>query len=64
MWHLACSSVGMHILVTGGSGVIGAAAVEELVKRGHRVRLLSRHGDNDAKRWNDAAQHLSPGCSE
>jgi uncharacterized protein YbjT (DUF2867 family) len=42
----------MHILVTGGSGVVGAAAVAELVKRGHRVRLLSRHGDDDAKRWN------------
>src|SRR4051794_21318481 len=42
----------MHILVTGGRGVVGAAAVEELVQRGHRVRLLSRHGDDDAKRWN------------
>ena len=42
----------MHILVTGGSGVVGAAAVDELVKRGHRVRLLSRHGNDDAKRWN------------
>jgi uncharacterized protein YbjT (DUF2867 family) len=41
----------MHILVTGGSGVIGTAAVEELLRRGHRVRLLSRHGEEDAKRW-------------
>jgi uncharacterized protein YbjT (DUF2867 family) len=42
---------GMKILVTGGSGVAGTAAVEELVARGHQVRLLSRHGDDDAKRW-------------
>jgi uncharacterized protein YbjT (DUF2867 family) len=41
----------MRILVTGGSGVVGTAAVAELVRRGYRVRLLSRHGDDDAKRW-------------
>jgi NADH dehydrogenase len=42
----------MHILITGGTGVVGAAAVSELLRRGHRVRLLSRHSDEDAKRWN------------
>jgi uncharacterized protein YbjT (DUF2867 family) len=42
----------MRILVTGGSGVVGTAAVEELRRRGHHVRLLSRHADDDAKRWN------------
>jgi NADH dehydrogenase len=41
----------MKILVTGGSGVIGEGVIPELVARGHHVRLLSRHADGDAKRW-------------
>ena len=41
----------MKILVTGGSGVIGAGVVPELLARGHSVRLLSRHADDDAARW-------------
>ncbi|HEX7154647.1 MAG TPA: NAD-dependent epimerase/dehydratase family protein [Thermoanaerobaculia bacterium] len=43
----------MKILVTGGTGVIGAGVVPELLSRGHHVRLLSRHADDDAKQWND-----------
>lgn len=38
----------MKILVTGGTGLVGAAAVRELVKAGHVVRLLSRHAERDA----------------
>lgn len=41
----------MKILVTGGSGVIGAGVVPELLRRGHRVRLLSRHADEDALQY-------------
>lgn len=41
----------MRILVTGGTGVIGAGAVKELLHRGHQVRLLSRHAKEDAKQW-------------
>jgi len=41
----------MKILVTGGSGVIGAGVIPELLRRGHDVRLLSRHADSDAKQW-------------
>ncbi len=33
----------MKILITGGTGLIGLAAVEALRKRGHTVRILSRH---------------------
>ena len=41
----------MHILVTGGSGVVGVGTVTELLKRGHEVRLLSRHAKDDARQW-------------
>ena len=41
----------MKILVTGGTGVIGTGIVPELLSRGHEVRLLSRHADEDAGRW-------------
>lgn len=39
----------MKILVTGGTGVIGNAVVETLSKRGHHLRVLSRHADNGDK---------------
>ncbi|HYO79029.1 MAG TPA: NAD(P)H-binding protein, partial [Thermoanaerobaculia bacterium] len=41
----------MKILVTGGTGVIGEGAIPELIHRGHSVRLLSRHADEDSKQW-------------
>jgi uncharacterized protein YbjT (DUF2867 family) len=41
----------MRILVTGGSGVVGAGTVTELVRRGHEVRLLARHARDDARQW-------------
>jgi uncharacterized protein YbjT (DUF2867 family) len=37
----------MKILVTGGTGVVGAAAIPELLRAGHTVRLLSRHAEHD-----------------
>ena len=39
------------ILMTGGTGVSGTAAVTELLKRGYVVRLLTRHADSDAAVW-------------
>lgn len=41
----------MKVLVTGGTGVIGNGLIPELIRRGHAVRLLSRHADEDAKQW-------------
>jgi NADH dehydrogenase len=41
----------MKIVVTGGSGLIGTAAIDELIRRGHHIRLLSRHAEDDVKRW-------------
>lgn len=41
----------MKVLVTGGTGVVGKAAVDHLLKAGHTVRLLSRHADADVRQW-------------
>lgn len=40
----------MKILVTGGTGVVGESAVRALHRRGHTVRVLSRHA-NSEKGW-------------
>lgn len=41
----------MRVLVTGGTGVVGQPAVTALVEAGHRVRLYSRHAEEEARRW-------------
>lgn len=41
----------MRVLVTGGSGAVGASTVTALLQRGHTVSLLSRHADRDARAW-------------
>ena len=46
----------MKVLVTGGTGVIGQAAVPQLVRHGHSVRLLSRSPADDEKQWPDGVE--------
>ena len=41
----------MRVLVTGGTGVVGRATVDELLARGHDVRLFSRHAQDDVREW-------------
>src|SRR3981081_1959258 len=41
----------MKVLVTGGTGVVGQAAVTEILAGGHTVRLLSRNAVEDARQW-------------
>lgn len=41
----------MKVLVTGGTGVIGAPTVRELLVGGHEVRLLSRNAERDARQF-------------
>ena len=41
----------MRVLVAGGTGVVGEAAVRALLGRGHAVRLLARHAEDDARAW-------------
>ena len=44
----------MVILLAGGSGLLGSALQEELLKEGHEVRILSRRQNEDASyfQWN------------
>ena len=46
----------MKVLVTGGTGVVGKAAVDQLLEAGHTVRLLSRHADADARQWSSGVE--------
>src|SRR5688500_10108242 len=46
----------MKILVTGGTGVVGASSVTELIRRGHNVRLLSRNAMDDAAQWSSGVE--------
>ncbi len=41
----------MRVLVTGGSGVIGAGLIPELLDGGHQIRLLSRHPEESSREW-------------
>ena len=54
----------MRVLVTGGTGVVGEAAVTELTRRGHSVRLLSRNALQDAAQWSDGVEPWPASVSE
>ncbi|HEX6309405.1 MAG TPA: NAD-dependent epimerase/dehydratase family protein [Longimicrobiales bacterium] len=41
----------MKALVTGGTGVVGTAAITELLRRGHQVRILSRGAADAPAEW-------------
>lgn len=54
----------LSVLVTGGTGVVGQAAVTELVNRGHNVRVLSRNAVEDAAQWGDRVEPWPASISE
>ena len=54
----------MKVLVTGGTGVVGQAAVTEILAAGHTVRLLSRNAAEDAKQWPAGVESWSASVSE
>jgi uncharacterized protein YbjT (DUF2867 family) len=53
--HAAGKSA-MKVLVTGGTGVVGQAAVTELKGRGHAIRLLSRNAEEDVQQWPEGVE--------
>ncbi|HYW06266.1 MAG TPA: DUF1990 family protein [Longimicrobium sp.] len=46
----------MKVLVTGGTGLVGKAAVDRLLAAGHTIRLLSRHAEDDAREWPEGVE--------
>src|SRR5205814_10463634 len=54
----------MKVLVTGGTGVVGQAAVNELLKHGHTIRLLSRNAKADAQLWPDGVESCPAAISD
>jgi NADH dehydrogenase len=42
---------GMKVLVTGGTGIIGESTVRALHRRGHAVRVLTRHAERAEPWW-------------
>ena len=46
----------MKVLVTGGTGVIGQAAVTEILREGHTVRILSRNAAQEARQWPEGVE--------
>lgn len=46
----------MRVLVTGGTGVVGEGVLPALINRGHIVRLLTRHADEDARDWPEGVE--------
>jgi nucleoside-diphosphate-sugar epimerase len=54
----------MKILVTGGTGVIGAGAIPALLKAGHQIRLLSRGADRDAREYPERVEAFAADISD
>src|SRR6185369_12221984 len=49
----------MRVLVTGGTGFVGASAVRAIVRRGHSVRVLARHVASETGWTDDGVQRWS-----
>jgi len=54
----------MKVLVTGGTGVVGTAAIAELLRQGHTVRALSRNVEDEAKEWGDSIERWSASIND
>jgi len=52
----------MHVLITGGTGLIGQALRQKLLAEGHRVSILSRSGGDYT--WDVAKAYFQPEALE
>jgi uncharacterized protein (TIGR01777 family) len=52
----------MHVLITGGTGLIGQALRQKLLAEGHRVSILSRSGGDYT--WDVAKAYIQPEALE
>lgn len=50
----------MRVLVTGGTGVVGRAAIDHLLGRGHEIRLFCRNAGQSGRQWAGPVQ-VHPG---
>ncbi len=48
----------MKILVTGGTGLVGTSLVAELLRQGHKVRLVSRHASQGARLFDGPVESI------
>jgi uncharacterized protein YbjT (DUF2867 family) len=46
----------MHVLVTGGTGLVGKSSVDQLLERGHTVRLFARNAERDCYLWESGVE--------
>lgn len=58
--------MGKHILITGGTGLIGSSLIEKLKSRGHTITVLSRSkkGDHTTFVWDYKKQYIEEGAFE
>jgi uncharacterized protein YbjT (DUF2867 family) len=54
----------VRVLVTGGTGIVGRAAITELLRRGHTVRLLSRGAERDVGSWTHGVEPFAGDVSD
>ncbi|HMI55543.1 MAG TPA: NAD-dependent epimerase/dehydratase family protein [Gemmatimonadaceae bacterium] len=54
----------MQVLVTGGTGVVGQAAVTDLLEQGHSVRVLSRKAAEEVKQWPQGVESWPAGLGD
>jgi uncharacterized protein YbjT (DUF2867 family) len=54
----------MRVLVTGGTGVIGEGVIPALLNAGHKIRLLTRSAEDDAKEWPESVEPFKADVSK
>lgn len=56
---MSCSDKQSYILVTGGAGFIGSHLVDELLNKGHQVKVLDNLRNGSLDNLAEASEHSS-----